>query len=163
VKIDPHSNTPVFEQIADSLRSGVVAGSTAPARRSPRSALCPQAPHQSNTITRAVEQLERDGIIESRKGLGMFVTDAAPDIARTATERSVHSTFTQGIHLGRAAQLQSRIDEVYRKAWPASADGANDERHDPRRRAARARHSVRPRRLRHLTENLSRRFGKTLA
>jgi len=126
VKIDPHSNTPVFEQIADSLRSGVVAGLYRPGEAIPSiRALALKLLINPNTITRAVEQLERDGIIESRKGLGMFVTDAAPDIARTATERSVHSTFTQGIHLGRAAQLtRARIDEVYRKAWPASADGS---------------------------------------
>jgi|ERR1043165_1360761 GntR family transcriptional regulator len=120
MKIDPGSNTPVFEQIADALRSGVVAGLYRPGEAIPSiRALALKLLINPNTITRAVEQLEREGIIESRKGLGMFVTDAAPEIARTATERSVQSTFTQGIHLGRAAQLtKARIDEVYRKAWP---------------------------------------------
>jgi GntR family transcriptional regulator len=120
MKIDPHSNTPVFEQIADSMRSGVVAGLYLPGEPIPSiRALAVKLLINPNTITRAYEQLERDGIIESRKGLGMFVTSAAPEIARAATERSVQATFTQGILLGRAAQIsKTRIDEVYRKSWP---------------------------------------------
>lgn len=122
MRIDPNNHTPVFEQIADSLRSGIVAGlyrsgETIPSIR----ALALKLLINPNTITRAYEQLEREGVVESRKGLGMFVTSGAVEIARTATERTVQSAFSQGILLGRAAQLtRVRIDEVYRKSWPAT-------------------------------------------
>lgn len=125
MRIDPSNHTPVFEQIADSLRSGVVAGLYRPGEAIPSiRALALKLLINPNTITRAYEQLEREGVIESRKGLGMFVTPSAIEIARTATEKTVQTAFSQGIHLGRAAQMsRARIDEVYKKAWPVNQDG----------------------------------------
>lgn len=117
--LNPSSHTPVFEQIADSLRSGIARGLYQPGEAIPSvRSLAVKLLINPNTIARACEQLEREGLVESRKGLGLFVTSKAPAIALAATERQVSSTFTQGIQLGRSAQLsKTRIDDVYRKAW----------------------------------------------
>ncbi len=120
MNINPASHTPVFEQIAAAIRSNISRGLYQPGEPIPSvRALALKLLINPNTIARACEALEREGLVESRKGLGLFVTAKAPDLARAATERAIQSSFSQGIQLGRSAQLpKARIDEVYRKAWP---------------------------------------------
>ena len=126
MRIDPASNTPVFEQIADSVRSVVAAGVYRAGE------LIPSIRQQAtdllinpNTIKRAYELLEREGIIEPKPGLGMAVTGRAATIARARMEQSVKSSFVQGIRLGRASDLpRARIDDAYGKAWSDAGPGS---------------------------------------
>lgn len=125
MRIDPASSTPVFEQIASSIRSAIAAGIYRPGE------LIPSIRQQAttlltnpNTIKHAYDQLEREGIIATRKGLGMAVTDRAVTICKASIEHSLKATFGQAIRLGQASEMpRSRIDEAYRKAWAENASG----------------------------------------
>ena len=71
-----------------------------------------------NTVQRAYEHLERQGILSSRRGSGMAVTDDAPRLAVGRSAESVSGAFAAGIDAGRAADLsRTAIDALYRKAW----------------------------------------------
>ncbi len=126
--VSPDNTAPYFEQIAQSIRAAVVAGIYRPGEPIP--SIRAQATRlliNPNTIQRAYESLEREGLIESRKGLGMFVTADALQLARAGLESSLKETFSQGISLGRAAKLtRPKVDDLYRSAWTAGgrADGA---------------------------------------
>lgn len=124
MKVTPDNPTPFFEQIADQIRASVAAGIYLPGEPIP--SIRSQATRllmNPNTIQRAYEQLEREGLIESRKGLGMFVAPRAAQVAARKVEESVRSTFVQGVRLGSAAQLaRGRVDELYRAAWSDGAD-----------------------------------------
>jgi GntR family transcriptional regulator len=119
MKIETSSSVPIFQQIAEGVRSAVAAGiyrtgDLIPSVRAQAIALLVNP----NTVQRAYEQLEREGLIISKKGLGMVVAPDSKSAARNGVEDSVHAGFTQAIDAGRAAGLsRPAIDRIYRDAW----------------------------------------------
>lgn len=76
LKIDPRSSTPIYEQIELGikeliLKGAVKAGDKLPSVREMSSILT----INPNTISKAYGELEREGIIETLRGKGTFVTD----------------------------------------------------------------------------------------
>ena len=129
MRILPNNSSPLFEQIADSVKSAIAAGVFRPGEAIP--SIRSQATKlliNPNTIKRAYDELERAGLIESRAGLGMFVSAKAADLARDGVERSIKGSFVQGVRLGNAAHLErTRIDEVYRAAWSEAPPSKGNE------------------------------------
>src|SRR3954447_10931496 len=119
MRIEPASTIPIFQQIADGIRASVAAGVYRPGDLIPSvRAQATKLVVNPNTVQRAYEQLEREGIVESRKGMGMAVTPAARDVARNGSGGAVRATFAQGILQGNAAGMsRSAIDRTYREAW----------------------------------------------
>jgi len=74
VFIDPKSHVPIFQQIAAHLRKQIgdgvyKAGEALPSLR----VMAVDIRVNPNTVQRAYEVLEREGIVESRRGVGVFV------------------------------------------------------------------------------------------
>ncbi len=117
--IDLRSPVPIFQQIADYLRGAVAAGVYRAGEAIPSlRALAVELTVNPNTVQRAFEQLEREGLVQMRKGLGMFVTENGAAQARDQSEATVYRTFTQGIRAGRAARLPAeRIRDSFERAW----------------------------------------------
>ena len=81
-----------------------------------------------NTVQRAYEQLEREGLIQARRGLGMFVTQNGAVSALTKSQAAVYSAFTEGIRAGRAAKMPAqRIRTTFDRAWDDTNRGATEE------------------------------------
>jgi GntR family transcriptional regulator len=81
-----------------------------------------------NTVQRAYEQLEREGLIQARKGLGMFVTENGAVSALTESQAAVYSAFTEGIRAGKAARMPARrIKTTFDRAWDDSKRGSTEE------------------------------------
>ncbi len=133
MRIEPSSPVPVFQQIADGIRAAVAAGVYRPGD------LIPSVRAQAlnlvvnpNTVQRAYEILEREGLIETRKGTGMAVAADATAAARNGSGDSVRAAFRQGIALGTAAGMsRAAVDRTYREAWDESATHAATRRNDP--------------------------------
>jgi GntR family transcriptional regulator len=119
MRIAPSSPVPIFMQIADGVRSAVAAGVYRPGD------LIPSVRAQAlalvvnpNTVQRAYEQLEREGLIISRKGTGMVVAPQSKAAAQNGVEEGVRAAFGQAIAAGKAAGLsRAAIDRLYRDAW----------------------------------------------
>lgn len=78
-------NKPIFLQIADGLMDRIAAGVYPPGERLP--SVREQAANNqvnANTVLRAYEVLERDGIIYNKRGIGFF---ADPDARKRIAER----------------------------------------------------------------------------
>jgi GntR family transcriptional regulator len=78
--IDPKSSIPIFRQIADQLRQSIDAGvfkegEILPSLRQ----LAIDIKVNPNTIQRAYETLEREGVVETRRGVGVFVAGSSCD------------------------------------------------------------------------------------
>ena len=76
LKIDPRSSTPIYEQIELGikeliLKGGLKSNDKLPSVREMSTILT----INPNTISKAYGELERDGIIETFRGKGTFVTD----------------------------------------------------------------------------------------
>ena len=76
LKIDPRSSTPIYEQIELGVKELILKGALKPNDKLPSvrelSAILTTNP---NTISKAYGELEREGIIETLRGKGTFVTD----------------------------------------------------------------------------------------
>ena len=127
MRIDPASNTPIFHQIADAVREDIAAGvfrpgDTIPSIRAAALALLVNP----NTVQRAYDLLEREGLISAQRGVGMVVARRTEDAARAQTIDAVESNFASGIQMARRAGLERRrIDSVYRQAWTNGASTAS--------------------------------------
>jgi len=122
VSIDPGSPVPIYRQIADYIRRAVAAGVYRPGEMVPSlRALALELTVNPNTIQRAYEELEREGLIRARKGLGMAVTEQGVKSARSKSAEAVYNAFDYGIRAGQAANMPpSTILETFEQAW----DGA---------------------------------------
>jgi len=119
MRIEPNSVVPIFQQIVDGIRAAVAAGVYKPGDAIPSvRAQAVASLVNPNTVQRAYEQLERDGLITGRKGLGMIVQTNGRAIALSGTATALSATFAQAIQLGQEAGFsRPAIDKIYRQSW----------------------------------------------
>lgn len=115
VKIDPASHVPIYLQIVEGIRAAIAAGIHRPDEMLPSlRALAVELTVNPNTVQKAYDQLEREGLIYSRRGLGIFVAKRSAASAQSQAEESVQESFRQGIEAGRAANMPvERIRHVF--------------------------------------------------
>lgn len=90
MQIDPKSHIPIFRQIAQQLREKIAAGvfrtgDVMPSQRT----LALEIHVNPNTIQRAYEEMEREGIVFARRGVGMIVADRESLKAQGSDEKRV--------------------------------------------------------------------------
>jgi len=73
--IQPTSNTPIYQQIVEQVKEGLLKGTLAPGDRLPSvRELAAAITINPNTIQKAYQELERQGVIETVRGRGTFVS-----------------------------------------------------------------------------------------
>jgi GntR family transcriptional regulator len=122
LSVDPSSGFPVFRQIMDQVRRMIVAGRLTPGEKLP-SIRDLAATLQINPLTvgRAYSELERSGIIEMRRGLGMYVrplgrpaTDA--DDARASVAGGAHRFVLEAAQAGLSrAHTLKVVDDAWQE------------------------------------------------
>ena len=106
MKIDPGSHVPIYLQIADGVRAAVAAGIYRPGEALPSlRALAVDVQVNPNTVQRAYDELEREGLIYARRGRGLFVADAGPDSAQSRAQDGVRRALDDAVRAARAAGL----------------------------------------------------------
>ena len=86
VSIDARDKTPLYAQLERALRAAVASGRLNPGDQLPTVRhLAVELRVNANTVARVYSELERSGVIETRRGVGSFVT-ASPERARPARE-----------------------------------------------------------------------------
>ncbi|MCG8650096.1 MAG: GntR family transcriptional regulator [Pirellulales bacterium] len=113
--IDAKSNVPIYQQIVQQTRDAIEAGVYRPGETLPSlRALAMEIRVNPNTVQRAYVELERLGVIESRRGLGVFVIDQKGKAARGKAERQVITSFRQGILLAlESGTPPARVRELF--------------------------------------------------
>lgn len=119
MRLDPASSSPAFVQIAEQVRSRIASGIYRPGDLIPsirETAL--QLLVNPNTVKRAYEELEREGFISSRKGVGMVVQESTARPARTQSAAAAQAVFVQGIRAAvRSGLARHEVDALYARAW----------------------------------------------
>src|SRR5947207_1731136 len=88
VLIDVHDPTPIYAQLDRGLRAAIAAGRLQPGDQLPTvRQLAVELRVNANTVARVYAELERAGILETRRGVGSFVAATAAD-ARPAGEKA---------------------------------------------------------------------------
>ena len=123
IRVEPSSSVPVFQQIADEVKSAVARGACVPGETIPSvRQMAAQALVNPNTVARAYRELERDGIVFTRKGLGVFVSEAAAKLSRNGRREELAERFTEIVAAARRAGLsgkdvQSLLEQAIRTEY----------------------------------------------
>lgn len=117
IEIDSRSQAPIYEQIIRQIkeliaRGGLVQGEKLPSVRELSSMILVNP----NTVSRAYQELEREGVIETLRGKGTFVSSLPKP--RLEEERlktmkeNVRNIVVEATHLGVSAEeIKKWIDE----------------------------------------------------
>ncbi len=109
--IDPNSPVPIYEQIVAQITFAVAAealevGSLIPSVRE----LASQLLVHPNTVARAFQELERRGVVASKRGRGMEVTPEAPVLCRRLRQDIVRGRIREALREAASSALPP--DEV---------------------------------------------------
>jgi GntR family transcriptional regulator len=89
VTIDPRDATPIYAQLERALRAAIATGRLVPGDQLPTvRQLAVELKVNANTVARVYAELERAGAIETRRGVGSFVSTAGRLDARPPGERA---------------------------------------------------------------------------
>jgi molybdate-binding protein/DNA-binding transcriptional regulator YhcF (GntR family) len=99
IKLDYHSTTPLYQQIAEQLRQHIATGQVKPGERLPSIRQMSQSLNiNPNTVCRAYLELEQEQILISRRGGGTSVKsqDIAPDV-RSGRQKKLLENMNEDI------------------------------------------------------------------
>ena len=124
--IDPKSSVPIFRQIVQQIRDAIDAGVYRSGEALPSlRALAVEIRVNPNTVQRAYEELERECVIESRRGVGVFVLERPGKTARDKREREVVAHFIEGVCSGLESDIPPvRIRELFESSMISGLKGA---------------------------------------
>lgn len=105
LRIDPLSPDPIFEQVVFQVKVAVARGDLSANDRLPSvRELAKDLAINPNTVARAYEQLEGQGVIVRKQGAGCFVTGNTSalraDQRKKKIDELMHRTVTEAFHLG---------------------------------------------------------------
>jgi len=111
--ISPSAPGPLYQQIVDGVRRAVSQGRLGPGSALPSfRVLAGELLVSLITVKRAYEDLEREGIIFRRQGLGTFVAEHGGAASREAKLKTARSHFEQGVQEAAEAGLSARDIET---------------------------------------------------
>jgi GntR family transcriptional regulator len=88
ISIDPRDATPIYAQIDHGLRAAIATGRLRAGDQLPTvRELAVELKVNANTVARVYAELERAGVLETRRGVGSFIA-AGPAQARPAGEKN---------------------------------------------------------------------------
>jgi GntR family transcriptional regulator len=97
-QISPAAPGTLYQQIVDGLRREIAEGRLAPGAALPSfRGLAEDLLVSVITVKRAYEELEREGMIYRRQGLGTFVADTAGDRSREVRQRRAHDLLDEAV------------------------------------------------------------------
>jgi len=131
-QIDIASRTPIYRQLAGQIREAIARGRMRPEERLPSVRdLSRTLVINPNTVARVYTELEREGVLNTRPGLGVFVAQPRSDLTRRARRDRLTTLtdelLTEAVHLGFAAEeVRSLMAErMSRFAWHHLAEASS--------------------------------------
>jgi GntR family transcriptional regulator len=100
---------PIYRQLGDQIREAAARGALRPDERLPSvRELSRSLVVNPNTIARVYTELEREGVLHTRPGLGVFVAKPGSELSRKARRQrladAVDRCLTEAVHLGFSAE-----------------------------------------------------------
>jgi GntR family transcriptional regulator len=125
VNVDPRSHVPIYLQIAGGIRAAVAAGLYRPGEPVPSlRALALDVQVNPNTVQRAYDELEREGLLYPRRGRGLFVTEQGAASAQRRARQAVRGALDEAIRVARSAGMSAeQIRHTFDAALNRVAEG----------------------------------------
>jgi GntR family transcriptional regulator len=107
--VDTSSRLPIYQQLVQQVREAIARGELRPEAALPSvRQLSRELVVNPNTVARAYTELEREGLLVSRPGRGIFVAQPRSDLTRAARDRrlteAIDRWLTEAVHLGFSAE-----------------------------------------------------------
>ena len=108
-RVESSSRVPIYRQLVAQIREAVARGRLKAEERLPSVRdLSRQLVINPNTVARVYTELEREGILNTRPGLGVFVAQPKTDLTKRARKDRlvclVDGLLTEAVHLGFTAE-----------------------------------------------------------
>ncbi len=123
-RIEPASRTPIYRQLGDQIRESIATGRLACDEKLPSvRELSRSLVLNPNTIARVYLELEREGVLATRPGLGVFVARPRNELTKRARRerltRAVDAMLIEAVHLAFSPEeVTSLVEErVLRFQW----------------------------------------------
>ncbi len=102
---DTTSRVPIYRQLMDQVRQGIARGRLRAGSRLPSvRVLSRELVVNPNTVARAYTELEREGVLNTRQGLGVFVAEPQAELSaavrRERLAQALDRFLTEAVHLG---------------------------------------------------------------
>ena len=110
--VDAKSPTPIYAQLDRSIRAAIATGELKRGSQLPTvRQLAVDLAVNANTVAKLYAQLERDGILETRRGVGTFVRESpSPQATKARRERELRDLVRRFV--GDAAVLGFTLPEL---------------------------------------------------
>ncbi|HEY4759492.1 MAG TPA: GntR family transcriptional regulator [Thermoguttaceae bacterium] len=129
-RIDPSSRLAIYKQLARQIREAIARGRLQPEDRLPSVRdLSRTLVINPNTVARVYTELEREGILSTRPGLGVFVAVAKAGLSKKVRKERLQELLdqllTEAVHLGFAAKEVVNLveDRVKQFQWQSAGSG----------------------------------------
>lgn len=123
-RIDPTNRLPIYRQLAAQIREGVARGRLRPGEQLPSVRdLSRTLVVNPNTVARVYTELERDGVLHTRQGLGVFIAEPKAELTRRARKEKLSDLLdrflTEAVYLGFSADevVAAVSDRVGQFQW----------------------------------------------
>ncbi len=122
IRIDPSSGVPIYQQIAGEFKMLIAGGMLSPGDRLPSvRQLAIDLRVNPNTVAKAYNEMERDGITVTRRGEGTFVSEKQEDLPRTQGEEILKEQAMELVGLARKFEVAfDRLLEIIQEVWQKS-------------------------------------------
>jgi len=122
LRVDPSGGEPVFQQIVDFVKREIATGRLKPEDRLPSVRdLAKELVINPNTIARAYQVLEAEGVTYSRRGAGTFIAANKPvmkgDERRRRFREAIEMALADAFHLGVSEEEARRAFEAAMKRF----------------------------------------------
>lgn len=118
IQITPNGPRPIFQQIVDEFRKKIVTGELSPGTKLPSvRGLAMQLTINVNTVAKAYAELTREGLVETRKGLGLYVSEVRQILSLAEEQRRLDLAIDQFINevLGLSFSAEEMTEKLQAK------------------------------------------------
>lgn len=111
ITISQKSDKPLYQQVVDQVKAQILSGQLRSGESLPSIRnLAQELTTSVITVKRAYDDLEKEGFIYTRQGLGSFVSELNRDEIKEATFKEVEEMLKEGIK--QAIQVGLSLDDV---------------------------------------------------
>ncbi len=120
---------PIYNQIADRVKFAVAGGALRPGDMVPSvRELSKQLVVNPNTVARAYGDLQKEGLLETVRGMGLQVAEGAVDRCRVARREMVRQRLRHVIEETWQSRMDpTEIETIFREEWARVASRSNGE------------------------------------
>lgn len=123
LKLNPRDRTPIYGQIVQQIKCLIASGDLSPGQQLPTvRTLAEQLKVNINTIARAYDLLDKDGVISTQQGRGTYVAAWMDDVhiqqhRREALQAAINHTLLEALSLGYTADEIEQAFSRSLKEW----------------------------------------------